>query len=361
MSNFQEKLQIWLSRHTPERSSNYCFNFPLVLSTDIGLVRKENQDCVAAICIGQNSIKDNSIFAIAVSDGMGGMRDGSTCAKLAISSFFFSLIKNRDSHIKYKAHSAIKYANEKVFDFAAGNGGATLSAILIDKTKEALIVHVGDSRIYSFGKERKVERHTVDDSMAESVGGIGRELLQFVGMGDSLQAHVIHISTENPLFAITTDGIHSVPEVVLEKILNNSENIKQCSERLSALARWCGGHDNASCAIFDLQRFVKSHMDDLGGEIRIWDAYGDLSFLGESGGDFDLGPSGVEDLKNNPVQKNLIADNNIGSAKKLNKRRMIYPKKVRRESQKEKKRENELGKIQLSIEIGDGGNGGQDP
>lgn len=45
-----------------------------MLSSDIGLVRKENQDRVAALYTGKKSI--NPLFAIAVADGMGGMRDG---------------------------------------------------------------------------------------------------------------------------------------------------------------------------------------------------------------------------------------------------------------------------------------------
>jgi serine/threonine protein phosphatase PrpC len=142
MNMFQEKIEAWLSRRAPERALNQCFGLSAVLATDIGLERTENQDRVAALKINARSPNGRPLIAVVVADGMRGMRDGAKCATLALSSFFYALISHRGDEIEKRATAAISYANNAVFSFAGGKGGATLSAILV-------IVHLGDSRIYS--------------------------------------------------------------------------------------------------------------------------------------------------------------------------------------------------------------------
>lgn len=277
MHPFQENLQTWFSRKSPDRAQNQCFDIPLVLSSDIGLIRKENQDRAAAIYTGKKSI--NPLFAVAVADGMGGMRDGGICATLSLSSFFYALVHHRNLSIYDRASEAIRHANKEVFKIYGGNGGSTLTAVLIDSRRQSLFVHLGDTRIYTFGFNEKVERHTTDDSLAEAVGGIGRELLQFVGMGESMQPKVADLPRNQKLCAITTDGIHSIEEKTLNKVLENSSDIKQASDRLTALSQWCGGHDNATTAIFNMSEIPEALALYEGTGIRLWDAYGDLTTL----------------------------------------------------------------------------------
>ena len=127
MNPLQERIASWLSRAGPERSVNQCFDLPIVLATDIGLQRSENQDRVAALRIGTRTSGGQPLIAVAVADGMGGMRDGGKCATLALSSFFYALTIYRGHDIQRRANAAISYANDEVFRFAAGKGGATLS------------------------------------------------------------------------------------------------------------------------------------------------------------------------------------------------------------------------------------------
>jgi serine/threonine protein phosphatase PrpC len=279
MNMFQEKIETWLSRRAPERALNQCFGLSAVLATDIGLERTENQDRVAALKVHAKSANGRPLIAVAVADGMGGMLDGAKCATLALSSFFYALISHRGDEIDRQAAAAISYANDEVFSFAAGKGGATLSAILIDRDLRPFIVHLGDSRVYSFGGKTGVKRLTTDDSFAEAVGGHGRELLQFVGMGEGMQPHIMPISDDSRQLVITTDGIHFIESATLESVLTHSKTLKAVSERLSALARWCGGPDNASSALVDLPSLMQNLHD--GGEtgIELWDPFGALTAM----------------------------------------------------------------------------------
>ncbi|MFB2908079.1 hypothetical protein ACE1BH_24740 [Aeromonas jandaei] len=133
MHPFQENIQTWLSRKLAKHVRNPCIDIPFVLSSDIGLIRKENQDRAAALYTGKKSI--NPLFVMAVADGMGGMRDGGVCSSLAISSFFYSLIQHRNLDIHDRAYEAIKASNQQVFDLYQGGGGSTLTAVLLGKVR----------------------------------------------------------------------------------------------------------------------------------------------------------------------------------------------------------------------------------
>jgi serine/threonine protein phosphatase PrpC len=273
---FQRAIEAWLSRPVPERATNQCFDLPAILATDIGLVRSENQDRVAAMRIASTGTEGRSHIALAVADGMGGMQNGAECATLAISSFFRTLAIYRHIEIKRRVSTAIRYSNEEVFKYSKGNGGSTLTAFVVDETMRPLLVHVGDSRVYAFGERNKIKRLTIDDSLAEAVGGYDRDLLQFIGMGPSMQPHIEPVSEKSKYLAITTDGVHFTESGTFEKILFNSPNIKSAAERLSAVARWSGGPDNASIATFDLHLVMnKTQSRDENG-IQFWDPFGNM-------------------------------------------------------------------------------------
>jgi PPM family protein phosphatase len=274
---FQDRIKEWLSRGGPGSASNPCYDLPTVLSTDIGMQRSENQDRVAAMKISAKASAGRPLIAIAVADGMGGMRDGAACATLTLSSFLYALIRHRAEQTEARILSAVVHANKSVFDYAKGKGGSTLSALIVDHEFRQFILNIGDSRIYSFGLG-DIRRLTIDDSLAEAVGGHGRELLQFVGMGERLHPHIKPVSLDAQNLALTTDGIHFVPEKAIQGILSNAPELELASERLSALARWCGGPDNASSALVSLPALAKKvHAN--GDGIQLWDPFGALSAI----------------------------------------------------------------------------------
>ena len=102
---FQEKIESWLSRPVPERAVNRSFELPVVLSSDIGLKRSENQDRVAAMKILSKASGGRVLVAVAIADGMGGMRDGAQCATKALSSFFYALTLFRNQTLEERARA----------------------------------------------------------------------------------------------------------------------------------------------------------------------------------------------------------------------------------------------------------------
>jgi len=279
VSQFEAKVEEWLYRAVPERAINDCFGNSIALATDVGLHRTENQDRVAALRLISSKTNRAPLFAVAVADGMGGMRDGGKCAAIALSSFFATLVHLHSQRLDDLAREALNRANDAVFSFAGGKGGTTLSAILVDATGNAVVVHVGDSRVYSFGHRKKVERWTVDDSLAEVVGGEGRDLLQYAGMGEGIKPHVVMLHNLPDMVALTTDGIHFIETQTLEQILLHATSPRSASERLGALSRWCGGHDNASSALVDIQLAMRDLKTSQEPSVQLCDPFGTMTTI----------------------------------------------------------------------------------
>jgi hypothetical protein len=95
-------------------------------------------------------------------------------------------------------------------------------------------------------------------------------------MGEGMRAHILSVDSGINSLAITTDGIHFIEAPVLERVLLHSPDLKSASERLSALARWCGGPDNASSAMVDLQVLLEQIKNEIESGIEVWDSSGSV-------------------------------------------------------------------------------------
>ncbi|MFL9951953.1 protein phosphatase 2C domain-containing protein [Paraburkholderia nemoris] len=250
------------------------------MATDIGASREENQDRVGAMRVYPQSRTAEPFIVVAVADGMGGMRDGAGCAARTLAVFFASMADTEIADPVRRVEFAAHQANAAVFDLYGGSGGATLSAICVALTGKAALVNVGDSRIYG-GSEKDappIQRLTVDDSLEEAVGGHGRELLQFVGMGDGLKAHVSLIKPDTQRLLITSDGIHFISHDALCDIFWKAPDIYRAAERLTAMARWCGSPDNASLAVVDLKRLRDDFGSATDASVSVWDSFSSAEF-----------------------------------------------------------------------------------
>ena len=274
-----DRLTKWLSRKQPDRSVGNTIRRSITLSTDVGLIREQNQDRVACMrfCSRLNDVAP--FVVIALSDGMGGMKDGAECASRTVAGFFDSIVRNRHLDEVSRISLAAEEANESVYRFAGGYGGATLSAVLVSELG-AFIVNVGDSRIYAEVQASGVQlrRLTIDDSLAEIVGGNGRDLLQFIGMGEGLRVKAREVLDEASKVLITSDGVHFVDQNTLGTILYKAPELSVAANRINSLVRWCGAPDNASLAVFSLLGLKEQLFDEREPGIEFWDPFGDFYF-----------------------------------------------------------------------------------
>lgn len=240
------------------------------------------------------------------------MKDGGQCAVRTISTFFSSLTRYRNVSLVERLQNAANEANSNVYAYSSGYGGATLSAVLISLDGSAITLNVGDSRIYAESgiSKKTLERLTVDDSLEEMVGGHGRGLLQFIGMGEGIRSHVKYIAPEFDKLLITSDGVHFINHKTLEDVFVNASEPVQIVSRLSALARWSGGPDNASLAVLSIGKVEELLRDSDSESLDVWDSFSELNLFWVRQEVYVDPPSAVSERLENKVvdQPELILD-----------------------------------------------------
>jgi PPM family protein phosphatase len=280
----QQNLYNWFMRKTISGAIRRVADLPMAIATDIGLVRKENQDRAAIIRI---QLSENKPTIIAVlCDGMGGMADGAICSSLATSIFLSTYVQNINIPIKDRIISSVKQANDAIFAKYNGTGGSTLSAFIMDNQEGILGVNVGDSRIYSI-EDHVLSQMTIDDTLEgqlarDNEDAYGRnELLQYIGMGQGIEPHIISLSdsTKSPNILLTSDGIHFLDKRTMELITENATDSALAIKRLIELAKWCGGHDNASAIVANFYTMTLENSNLNRGELEVWDAFGELRVI----------------------------------------------------------------------------------
>jgi len=142
--------------------------------TDIGLVRKDNQDAYA---VREATATGHTICVVC--DGMGGVAGGCVASKIAAETFVSELEKVLSAgmspeQLREASSYAVSLANKAIRDSAEENeayrgmGTTLVSAVFFDGG--AVITNVGDSRAYHITQEgiKKVTRdHSLVESMVE--------------------------------------------------------------------------------------------------------------------------------------------------------------------------------------------------
>jgi len=350
VSQFHKQVQGGISRWL--RSGKKCGFLELdseitALSSVLGK-RSENQDRTIFLRIRFEESRKPAIAALVLCDGMGGMVSGGDCATLAISTFVTTLIHSTAPKLIEKLDVAVRDANQAVYSAFQGKGGATLSAVVCDETKEWAAINVGDSRIYSVFNKGTVEQLTVDDTLENQLADLNlpspppefRQLLQYVGMGEGLEPRHIELrySPEFRWLLITSDGAHNVPSDIFKALINNATKPRDVVFRLTELSEWLGGKDNATVAILDVGGDFFSRDEDIdSGSLEIWSIPGKIEFL-------SIKPSRVESL---PNDSSKILDSSTFEAKQS-------PKREETQSQKKPKKKNgTLPKLESKVLDGD--------
>ncbi len=323
-----EQIHAWLHRKNISSSVRRVSTLPVVIATDIGLVRKENQDRVAVLKFRPYR-KNKDMVVVALADGMGGMEGGANAASLTLSTFFTEIIKNSDLPIRQCLEKAVLRANESVLKIYRGNGGSTLSAIVVDDYNNITAINVGDSRIYGIATEN-IEQISEDDTLAalaKKYNGLksgdinsrlGGELVQFIGLDGALEIHFHHINyVQDGVLFLTSDGAHTVGDSNLHKLYSHSSNTGIYTRRVIDLASWFGGFDNATIATVELSNILKELDTSSGDGINLWDPFGEMKVI-------SIASTALNTLESNEAHRNYkenlekISDTGIQNNNKEN-------------------------------------------
>lgn len=222
--------------------------------TDIGKIREVNEDSYG--------IKGD-LFVIA--DGMGGHRAGEVASTIAIETLLDwhprSFTKPGLQRILRKANDNILAEVAKQPEFA---GMGTTIAVMALEIPQALIAHVGDSRIYRYTAEGKLLCLTNDHTfVAELVknGELGEVeakhhpqrnmLTRSLGSQSYVTAEIEVINIEaGDKFLICSDGLTgTVNEETIGRVLGSAESPQAQADQLITLANQAGGKDNVTVIV----------------------------------------------------------------------------------------------------------------
>ena len=237
--------------------------------SDIGLVRKTNQDSVG--CFDARSL-------YLLSDGMGGLRDGEIASRLAIDVIRDKVAQGTNGSPPAQddfgvLRAAIARANESILaegeqrgDVAGGRSriGATIVALrLSPEAGRAVWAHVGDSRLYRF-RDGALTLLTADHTVAGAAYRDGADvpldlphtnmLVQALGVSREIEPSVgADAVRAGDLFLLCSDGVSGLvePGVIAEE-LGRDNTVEEKASSLIRLALEASGKDNASVVLVQI-------------------------------------------------------------------------------------------------------------
>lgn len=231
--------------------------------TDPGCVREQNQDAYH-----MEQLDRNSLLCV-ICDGMGGARSGNVASSLALDVFVEEIRRTWVSGMDREKtdrmlEAAVKLANFTVYDqaqqFEEFRGmGTTLVAVLI-QGKEATVIHVGDSRAYSVGRngircltkdhslvQMMIQRGELTPEKARTYPG-KNYITRAIGTETVVNGDIYHMDVERgDCLLLCSDGLSNLlddQEILFEVV--HGVNKQYCCQRLLDIAKNRGAPDNVT-------------------------------------------------------------------------------------------------------------------
>ena len=242
--------------------------------TDKGLVRTNNEDAFFSCDLVDENESDPSIGHLyVVADGMGGVAAGEIASQLAteaMADFYSNKKDTTDGHdLQERLAGAVMQANDSILDYVKQNPktlgmGTTLTAILFHGD-EAILAHVGDSRVYLL-RDGDLYQVSKDHSEVQFMVDMGRLtpeearnhprkhiLTQAVGVENSnfLDIFTRRLSVlPDDVFMMCSDGLTDMlsDDDILDLMMQKSEPDGIAQSLIDAALKE-GGRDNVTVII----------------------------------------------------------------------------------------------------------------
>jgi serine/threonine protein phosphatase PrpC len=260
--------------------------------TDLGRVRKNNEDCYSV---------EDTLQLYVLSDGMGGEAHGEVASQMAVQTVLTHCRQSANSRSTpifgesspdvsertNRLASAIRLANRKVFETASADAehkgmGATVVALWVEGQRMSL-AHVGDSRAYLL-RAGALEQLTADHSLVAEKVRVGiltpqeadasemqSVLTRAVGTAPAVEVDMNeHMLLVHDTVLLCSDGLTRMatdPEIA--STLLTSSTAQEAADRLVDLANESGGVDNVSVIVLKVLEKSEGFFDRL----KIWKKY----------------------------------------------------------------------------------------
>jgi PPM family protein phosphatase len=246
------------------------FEVSASVQSDTGCVREMNEDSGLYHKPSEADALASKGVLLVVADGMGGHSAGEVASKMAVD-LVLRLYYDSPSAAPDALREAVEEANREIHaasleDESRRGMGTTCTALAI-LGGEGFAAHVGDSRLYML-RGGKIYLLTEDHSAVMEMVKLGlitmdearthedkNVILRALGTSPEVE-----VSTLTPFpvragdrYLLCSDGLYDlVTDEEMERELTASEDIHAAGERLIAIAKARGGHDNITVGIIEL-------------------------------------------------------------------------------------------------------------
>ena len=247
-------------------------------STDVGLVRANNQDALftfLGVVESENSPPPFGLFIVA--DGMGGHTDGErasvvaaqTLARHVTNLIYLPMLTGLQPGSEQKTIPEVLEEGMEEANLAVNKevteGGTTVTAAVIYGDL-VYVAHVGDSRAYLVN-DNNLELITRDHSLVRRLQELGQltaeeaeihpqrnVLYRAIGQGDALDVdRATRRLPPGSQLLLCSDGLWGViDEATIMKIIDESPNVQEACDRLIAAANQNGGPDNITAVLVQM-------------------------------------------------------------------------------------------------------------
>ncbi len=246
-------------------------------SSDVGMLRENNQDACFAMQINSITVDDRPDFGFfIVADGMGGHHDGEKASALTVETIaaemldkiYVPMLREFDDSDRPTIIEALVSASEKAnlaVIKGVPDGGTTLTSVAVVGNL-AYLAHVGDSRAYLI-HNGEMEQLTRDHSLVQRLIELNQltpeeaehhpqknVLYRAVGQSENLEVErLIRPLPPGSQMMLCSDGLWGlVSDAKMKEIILNSPTPQDACDKLVALANTEGGIDNITVIILKI-------------------------------------------------------------------------------------------------------------
>lgn len=268
MIRFWKKRAARPPKLTVNRTASRLDTLAVVIRTDIGNIRQNNEDDAAFIYPAESATCEKKGAMLILADGMGGYNSGEVASNMAI---------DRVSNLYYASRgtsgetlrAAMNGANEAIRQAGAANvrheGMGTTCTLVLVRGDAIDVAHVGDSRAYHM-RAGTLDRLTKDHTYVQYLlarGMISDEeasthpkrnlLMQALGSNGGIEPDIRWCAMPllpDDLILLCSDGLYEyLADAEIEAYLAGQENLEKAAETLIGEAKRRGGHDNITVAL----------------------------------------------------------------------------------------------------------------
>lgn len=237
------------------------------LLSDVGCIRELNEDSGQYVHPGDSELLSAKGSLLVVCDGMGGHSAGEVASNMAVEIITRVYYDDPDD-AQTALTKAFEKANSEIYEASTKDesrkGMGTTGTALVLRNGRAFAAHVGDSRIYLIRNE---QIYVMTQDHSEVMEMVKHGLLTLEEARHHPDKNVIlralgshpqvEVSTwdapfplrEGDLFLLCSDGLYDLIEDDEIRRLAISGEPQPACERLIALAKERGGHDNITVGI----------------------------------------------------------------------------------------------------------------